>query len=136
MAEPGASAAAAAATAAATGVVSIPILASMGIDPPAMVAGLLGATLVQSLLPTEGHTWRSVALITLGSVLLASVGTAVLEPWATRKAMEVLEVQPAKEPMRAATAAFLGAFAQPLVLLARGAIAKFFPSAKKEGSDA
>lgn len=108
-----------AATSIATGVISIPVLAAMGIDPSAMGAGLLGCTIVQSFIPVDGRTMKTIAFMTLGSVLFASMLAPVLTPWVAVKLGEWFPNVPfPNDGVRAATAGCLGAFAQPLVTLA------------------
>lgn len=126
-----------AATAAATGVISIPVLAAMGIDPSAMVAGLIGCTIGQTLIPSlEARSWQSIALLTLGSVLFASLMTPLLAPWVFSKASQFVTVH--QDHARAVTAGALGLFAQPAVMLIRAIVASRLKMASKaaKGGDA
>lgn len=129
---------AAAAAAAATGVISIPFLSAMGIDPSAMVAGLVGCTIVQTVLPSEGRSVRAVVAVTLGSMLFSSLATPLVAPWAVLKIHAVVSEAVHHDPIRAATAAFLGGFAQPLLGLVPKLIDRFGGrfAAGKGGGDA
>ena len=106
-----------AATATATGVIVIPSLAAMGIDPSAMVAGLVGCTLVQTLLPADGRSVKAIALLTVGGMLCASLMTPIVAPWVILKVHAVVSEAVHSDQIRATTAAFFGGFAQPLVML-------------------
>lgn len=139
MSEPVITPSAAAAVAAATGVVSYPFLAQIGIDPAAMGAGLLGCTIAQSFIEVKGRTIWSVALFTLGSVLFASILAPIVTPWVQVKLGDWFPKVPfPAEGVRTATAASLGFFAQPIVLLVKGwgldKLRKVFPG--KEGGNA
>ena len=105
--------------AAATGIVAVPFLAAMGIDPQSMVAGLIGVVVVQSLMPADGRTLRGTIIITLGSVLFASLAGPLLTPWVLHQMKDTLLPH---EGVRAACAAAAGAFAQPVVVLLKNNI--------------
>lgn len=112
-----------AATAAATGVISLPFLAAMGIDPSAMIAGLIGCTVVQTVLSGTSRPVRDIALITVGGVLFASLMTPIAAPWAVAKVHAIISESISRDAIRAATAAFLGGFAQPLLVFVPRGIA-------------
>lgn len=128
-----------AATATATGVLVIPSLVAIGIDPAAMVAGLFGCTMVQTLLPAEKErSIRAIALLTLGGMLFASLFTPIAAPWVVQKVHAAVSEAVHVDPIRAAVAASLGGFAQPLVVLASKLIGRFSGKMApgKEGGDA
>lgn len=108
----------AAAASTATGAFTIPVLAVLGIDPPAMISGLLGVIVVQTILADTGLTWRSMVARTLGSILFASLATAVVAPMAIAGLEKLGYVVPMIS-VRAAVAAALGGFAQPVLVRIR-----------------
>jgi hypothetical protein len=124
-------------TSAAVGVAAFPLLAAIGIDPAAIAAGLAGCVVVQTLLPSEQHGIVKVALLTLGSVLFASLTTPFVAPVAVGY---VLDHYPkatiSSDAVKAAVAATLGGFAQPILFLVRAAIQARIASKVKESSDA
>ncbi len=115
-------------TSAAVGVVTFPLLASMGIDPPSMVAGLLGCVIVQSLMPAENEkkSIGATAWLTLGSVLFASVVAPVFTPWVLSK---LPDAGIPKVPAQALCAVLAGALAQPIVIALKKGI---LPAAVKK----
>lgn len=113
MSEP-TSIAASAASATATGAIVAPFLAAMGIDVQALLFGLLGAVIVQCLLPDATRSLKQIAALTVGGMLLAGVTTPL--------AMSYLASYFSHVPVQVAhnvTAAAIGGFAQPLVLAVR-----------------
>jgi len=120
-----------AAIATTTGVLSIPILASAGIDPAAMGAGLLGCTIMQSFVQKDGQAinaafWAKIAVLTFGSMLFASLVAPVAAPWVHVRLGEVFPKVPfPHEGVRAMTAGALGAFAQPIVMFGRMLLKKW-----------
>ena len=115
MSEPALIAATAATT---TGVISIPVLGALGIDPPAMISGLLGVVVVQTILADTGLTWRSIVLRTLGSIIFASLATSVVAPMAIAGIEKLGYLVPVVS-VRALVAAALGGFAQPVLVRIR-----------------
>lgn len=107
-------------TSTAIGATAVPLLAAVGIDPFSIVAGLAGCIVVQTLLPAQQHPFTRLALMTLGSVLFASLATPFAAPiivgW-------VLDHYPkasiSADAVKAAVAAGLGGFAQPILFLAK-----------------
>lgn len=89
------------------------VLAAFGIDVASMVAALMGCLVVQTLLPAEQISLRSIALTTLGSMIFASVAAPWLVPYVAKITPEGM----AYDHVRASTAALLAAFPKPLLLL-------------------
>lgn len=103
-----------AASAAATGAVAAPFLAAFGIDLPAMLFGLLGAVIVQCLLPDATRSLKQIAGLTVGGMLLSGIAT----PLAMAYAANYFSQGPAQSVHNLA-AAVVGGFAQPIVMRAR-----------------
>lgn len=108
----------------ATGGFTATCLAAAGINPTDMIAGLVGCVIVQCLIkpqPNEARTFKGIAAMTLGGMLLASLAAPVAGPW-------FLSAYPAWAPnvpppaLRALLAGAIGGFAQAIVALARSKI--------------
>jgi hypothetical protein len=107
----------------AVGVAAFPLLAAIGIDPASIAAGLAGCVVVQTLLPSEQHGFVRVALMTLGSVLFASLTAPFVSPLAVSYALEhYSRASISPDAVKAAVAATLGGFAQPILFLIRAAV--------------
>lgn len=113
------------AAACAGGVVSMACLASLGFDPAHMVWGLMGVVIVQTCLPRTENKPLTVAGIAVGSTLLANVGAPFVAPavmstgenWAWLKSVDPAHI-------KAASAAVVGGFAQPLLLWGKSLLPK------------
>lgn len=115
----------AAAVAYATGV-GVPALWLVGLDPANLIYALIGCIIVQALLPAPSRTFAAVLVLTTGSVLFAGLAAPLLTARAVEWAHHwVPKAQP--EAIAAATAACLGAFAQPIVLGLRKAVDTMIP---------
>lgn len=129
-----------AAASAAAGAASAPLveqlefLPQIGVHWPSMVAGLLGVIIVQTLLPEPNLTRGRLALLTVGSMLFASIATWIFGPIA----LAVLERWPAIDPVpaRAAVSALLGGFAHPVLMRIRRKVSgePAAPTAKEGGT--
>ena len=110
-------------------------LAAYGIDVPSIIAALIGCIVVQTLLPRRSGVDLApirVATVVLGSVLFASLTNPLAFAWVAHNHPDFIPT--GGEPqVRAATAAVLGGFAQPLLeaLLALGR--RFLARQIKEG---
>lgn len=114
-----------AASAVGAGVV-LPFLAAMGIDPASMGAGMAGVIVSQTLMPKTTETFLSVAFLAVGSMLFASFTAPFLAPAliAHSSNWDWLKGVP-HEHVKATSAGFLGAFAQPLFALLTTLVAKW-----------
>lgn len=116
---------------------AFPILAAFGLDPQSLVAGLAGCVVVQTLLPSEQHGWVKVSLMTLGSVLFASLTSPFAAPVAISYVLEHYpKASISLDAVRAAVAATLGGFAQPILFLVRAAIQARITRTSKESGNA
>lgn len=90
------------------------ILVAIGLDPTALVPGLIGSICYQTLMPAK--TGHGVAgALTMGSMLLASVVSPVASPWIIAHAGQLFEADnPATA--RVLISAGIGAFAQRLLM--------------------
>ncbi len=103
---------------AAVGATTIPVLAAFGIDPASIVAGLTGCIVVQTLLPAQQYAFVRLALMTLGSVLFASLATPFAAPILVDWFIDHYpKASLAPDAVKAACAACLGGFAQPILFL-------------------
>lgn len=98
-----------------TGGFTVACLSAMGINPPDMIAGLLGCVAVMSLMRhSEPRSFRQIAALTIGGVLLASFLAPLAAPWV----VDTFASWAPKVPhmsVRAAVAAIIGGFAQSIV---------------------
>lgn len=124
-----------AAVAGTTGALTFPVLAAFGVDPLAMVPALIGCVIAQTLIPSGDRSLRAIALITLGSVLLASLLTPIVAPYVMHRWGELA---PGSSPVavRALVAAGIGGFAQPIVIGGLALLRRFFATKLKEAPDA
>jgi hypothetical protein len=105
---------------AASGVPLVLFFGSLGLDPASMGAGLGGVVIAQTLLPATVNGLRSVVGLGLGSMLLASYSTPFLAPFVLRHLPDWAWLASVpSEHVKAASAAFIGAFAQPILLWVR-----------------
>lgn len=102
-----------------SGIAIMPLLVSMGLDPVLMVAGLGGCIVVQTLLRSDKGI-RVIAVVTIGSVFFASLSTPIALPWLIAKFGLPDGVE--HSAARAAMAALLGGFAQPIVSALHGIV--------------
>jgi len=116
-------------SATATGAVAAPFLAAMGVDVHALLFGLLGAVVVQCLLPDASRTLRQVAMLTVGGMLLAGITT----PLAMSYAADYLARMPVQATHNVVAAA-IGGFAQPIVLTVRNRLVAMFGSRKPDAA--
>lgn len=117
-----------AAAAAATGAVGGPTLASFGLDPYSIVAGLMGCAVALVFSPPEKVTAKRLAATALGSVLVASLGTPYVAP--SLVVGKVPEIH-----ANAVAAALLGACAKPVFLWAKARFEKWFGAAPTPPAD-
>lgn len=118
----------AAACTAATGGFTMACLAPWGINPPDMIAGLLGVIVVQTLLrPRETRDLLTVLGAAAGGVMLASICAPLGAPYVIEVGGAWLTKVP-PESLRAALAAAIGGFAQRIVVWVRD---RFFSQATK-----
>lgn len=89
------------------------MLAAFGIDVASMVAALMGCLVVQTLLPSEQVTMKSIALTTLGSMIFASF----LAPWVSPYIAKLAPEGMTSDHVRASVACLLAAFPKPVLLL-------------------
>lgn len=114
------------ATAATVTAASMPTLILVGLDPSNLIYALIGCIIIQALLPAPGRTFVTVLVLTFGSVLFAGLAAPLLTARAVEWAHHwVPKAQP--EAISAATAACLGAFAQPIVMGLRKAVDSLIP---------
>lgn len=107
-------------TSAAVGAAAIPLLAAVGIDPASIIAGLTGCIVVQTLLPAQQHSFSRLALMTLGSVLFASLATPFAAPIIVGWMLDHYpKASISPDAVKAAAAAGLGGFAQPILFFVR-----------------
>lgn len=108
-------------------------LAGFGVDVASLIAGLIGCIVVQTLFPKEDQIQAAkIALVTLGSILFASLSTPLAFAWLQHAASFL--IPPGQEHQaRAATAAALGGFARPILLVFQALFRKFVKSKLKEG---
>lgn len=112
------------ACAVASGTFTVTCLSTMGINPPEMVAGLLGCIAAQALLSARmpelaapeapRPTFRKVMALTIGSVLLASLLGPLAAPWFV-DSFGSWAPKVASESVRAAVSGIIGAFAQTIL---------------------
>ena len=112
-------------SATATGAVVVPFLAAMGIDVQALLFGLLGAVIVQCLLPDATRSLKQIAMLTIGGMLLAGVAT----PLAMASVTDYFSHVPV-QTVHNVTAAAIGGFAQPLVMAVRTRLVQLFGDRK------
>ena len=112
-------------SATATGAVVVPFLAALGIDVQALLFVLLGAVIVQCLLPDATRSLKQIATLTIGGMLLAGVATPLAMAYVTDYFSHV----PA-QTVHNVTAAAIGGFAQPLVMAVRSRLVQFFGERK------
>ena len=105
---------------AATGTLSLPFLAWLGLDAHALMFGLLGCIIVQCLLPDVERKLAQIAMLTTGGTLLA----AVLAPVATPHIVDYFGHAVSPQAVHNLTAAAIGGFAQPIVVAARARLSK------------
>lgn len=111
------------------GSLAFPFLAAVGLDLSGLIAGLIGCVIVQTVLPSASSTasaWSmrgalSIALVTLGSMLFASVASPLVAPSVVHAASTALPGA-TEASVRAATAVALGGFAQPILLALRAGV--------------
>ena len=99
------------------GVVTTPVLAGLGIDMTTIGAALIGVVVVQTLLPASKLDWRVLFGISIGSMLFSSLGTPWAELWARDAVPYFKDLR--EWHAHAITAAVLGGFAQPILLVLR-----------------
>jgi hypothetical protein len=121
----------------ATGAVVTPFCAAFGFDPNlllgGLVGGLIGCTIVQTLLPTKEEVrLRRLALLTVGSVLLSTISTLLVAPSVVRT-FSLAEVPPGA--VRLAVGALIGGFAQPIAVQLQKLVLRYLdPSTKESGN--
>lgn len=104
-----------------TGTVAITWLAVVGLDVPSLAAALLGCVIVQTLLPAEDLRIKAIALMTLGSMLFASMATPFVAPYLAAVAPAGIS----HDHIKATSAALLAAFPKPALIFLRGRVLKF-----------
>jgi hypothetical protein len=132
----------AALVAASAPVAAIPLIAAssflteIGMDPARMVAGLFGVVIVQTLLPRTATGWRSITALAAGSMLFASFASPIAYVWAMKLMPSDWDWLRQVEAvhMKAVCAGMIGGFAQPILMLVKGAAAKYLPAPKEPTS--
>lgn len=97
--------------------VTAPVLAGFGIDLTTIGAALVGVVVVQTLMTPTRVDWRVLFGITVGSMLFSSLGTPWAELWARDTVPYFKDLR--EWHAHAITAAVLGGFAQPILLVLR-----------------
>ena len=116
MAEP-ASTTITAAAAVVTGAVITPVLGMFGLDGASLGAGLLGCVVAQVFMPSEKVEFGKIAAVTLGSVIVASLGAPFVAPQLYAITGKLgLAAAVTAEHANAVSAALLGGFAKPIVM--------------------
>lgn len=111
------------AAATAGAVLSMPFLVAIGIEPASMVSGLVGVVIVQTLLPRTQSGFFAIAGVATGSMFLASYAAPFIAPVLMSIGWEWMRsISP--EHIKAASAAAVGGFAQPLLLWGSSLIPK------------
>lgn len=111
-----------------TGAIAGPFCEAFGFDPTLLFGGLLGGFLgcviAQTLIPDkEDVPFRRLLALTVGSVLLATLVTMVGSPWVVR-VLSLTDV-PAGA-VRLVFGAVIGACAQPLAMLGKKKLLRWF----------
>lgn len=100
-------------------------LSSIGIDPASMGAALGGVVIAQTLLPPTVQGLRGIIGLGIGSMLLASFMAPIVSPFIIGRLPEwQWLVQVPHEHLKALSAAFIGAFAQPILVWVRSLLPK------------
>ncbi len=108
------------------------LLSQYGVDLTSMIAALIGCIVVQTLLPRkEVFEARQIVLLTLGSVLFASLANPLAFAWVLHNHAELIPLGQEMQ-VRAATAAALGGFAQPILTGIRALADRFLASRLKD----
>lgn len=127
---------AAAAASAAGGALAAPFLASIGVDPGSMVAGLMGVVMVQVFLQrTAPQGIGPIFMYATASMFAATLGAPLLGPGVVALApdgWQWLKEAP-HDHVKAVSAALCGGFAQPGLIWLRG---RFFPAKSPPAPDA
>jgi hypothetical protein len=116
------------ATCVATGTVGGMFCATFGFDPSllagGMLGGLMGCLIVQTLIPDKDEVrMRRILALMVGSVLLATIATALVSPTVIRT-FNLQDVPPGL--VRIAVGAVIGGLAQPLVVIGSAKLLKWF----------
>lgn len=107
-------------TAFGTGAIMIGALAMAGIDVPSLGAALAACVAVQTILPSEKTSRREIVLLTVGSMILASLATPWFLPWVSSWAPRGI----GDAHLKASVAAVLAAFPKPILLAGRAVLRK------------
>lgn len=109
--------------------VCIPILASYGLDLPSGICGGVGVVIVQTFIPREevAISYKRLAALSFASVLTAALVAPIVSQALTAAAPTW--ITPAQ--IRGVVGAFVGGFAQPIVIwVRRVALPAFFARLK------
>jgi hypothetical protein len=119
----------------ATGATMTSFCAAFGFDPMLLAGGAaggaIGCVIARSLLPSKGDpSIVRIVWVSIGSVLLAMLGTPLAAPWVVRT-LSLADVPPGV--LQLAVGAILGGFAQPIAgIIHRRLMARFDPTPAKE----
>lgn len=123
----------------ATGAVSTTFCAAFGFDPTLLLGGLfggfIGCLIVQTLIPSKIKPELSAILaLMIGSVLFSGVATMLVSPVVIRT-LSLQDVPPGA--VRLTIGAVIGGCAQPLVVMGKAKLLKWFGSyGNKENGNA
>lgn len=110
---------------AASGIPIVLLANAMGLDPASMGAGLGGVVIAQTLLPSSVQGLRAVIGLGIGSMLLASYTAPIAAPFLIGRLPDWQWLaQVPHEHLKALSAAFIGAFAQPILVWVRSLLPK------------
>lgn len=115
----------------ATGTLSATFCAAFGFDPTLLLGGVVGGftgcLIVQTLIPSnKPEDLLAIVKMMIGSVLFSGLMTMLVSPWAIRN-FNLEGVPPGA--VRLAIGAVLGGLAQPLVILGRRKVLKYWKGA-------
>lgn len=113
---------------------AIPLLAELGLDPVLMFWALIGVVIVQTLVKRTFVGWLGLVGLSMASISVASVAAPIAVPLVLSKIPSDWDWMHAVHPVhiKAACAAVLGGFAQPLLIMAINRWKPAPPPATKE----
>lgn len=103
------------------GTFGVTCLSLVGMDVPSLAGGLVGCVVVHTLLPAEKVDFRTIAAVTVGSMLFAALAAPWAAPWVAKAA----PVGVSAENVQVCSAALLAAFPKPILLAIQRLIVKF-----------
>lgn len=102
------------------GTFGVTCLSLVGMDVPSLAGGLVGCVVVHTLLPAEKVDFRTIAAVTVGSMLFA----ALAAPWAAPFVAKAAPPGVSGENVRVCSAALLAAFPKPILIALQRVITK------------